>query len=74
MKKPGKKDACGGQDRPERGLTDVNLGLQRAVTCLLFFGAGHLLDRHFGSTPWCLLGGGVLGLVVGFYHFLKESL
>jgi len=33
---------------------------------LLFGGAGWLTDHYLGTTPWCLLGGLVAGICVGF--------
>jgi F0F1-type ATP synthase assembly protein I len=34
-------------------------------------GAGYALDRWRGTSPWFLLGGLLLGLVVGFYELAK---
>ena len=33
---------------------------------MLFGGGGWLADHFFGTTPWCLLGGLVAGVCVGF--------
>jgi F0F1-type ATP synthase assembly protein I len=38
---------------------------------VLLGGAGYGLDRWLGTTPWLLLGGLLLGLVVGFYELAK---
>jgi F0F1-type ATP synthase assembly protein I len=32
---------------------------------------GWLLDSFLGTSPWCLIGGIVLGAVIGFYQFFK---
>jgi F0F1-type ATP synthase assembly protein I len=32
---------------------------------------GWWLDRQFGISPWCLIAGGFLGLVLSFLHILK---
>jgi F0F1-type ATP synthase assembly protein I len=32
---------------------------------------GWLLDRRFGTAPWLLVAGLVLGAVVGFYQFVR---
>ena len=29
------------------------------------------LDERFGTKPWLLLAGGVLGMVVAFYQFFR---
>ena len=52
----------------------VHLGLQLTVTCLIFFGIGYGLDQRYGWAPWGLLIGGIIGIAVGLYHFLKETL
>ena len=42
------------------------------VTPMLALGAlGYLLDGRFGTEPWLLLAGLVLGMVVGFVSFLR---
>jgi F0F1-type ATP synthase assembly protein I len=40
---------------------------------VLLGGAGYGLDRWLGTSPWCVLGGLVLGLVVGFYELVKVT-
>ena len=34
-------------------------------------GAGWLLDRWLGTSPWLLVAGIVLGAVAGFYQFVR---
>lgn len=36
-----------------------------------FCGLGWLADRYFGTAPWLLAGGLVLGSVAGFYQFIR---
>ncbi len=36
-----------------------------------FCGLGWLADRWWGTAPWLLAGGLVLGAVVGFYQFIR---
>jgi F0F1-type ATP synthase assembly protein I len=38
---------------------------------LLLGGMGFGLDRWLGTSPWLLLGGLLLGLIVGFYELAK---
>jgi F0F1-type ATP synthase assembly protein I len=38
---------------------------------LLFGGIGYALDLWWGTTPWVLLAGLLLGIVVGFYGLAK---
>jgi F0F1-type ATP synthase assembly protein I len=35
---------------------------------------GYWLDGKFGTSPWCLLAGVVIGIVGGLYNLIKESL
>jgi len=39
---------------------------------ILLGGAGYGLDRWWGTAPWCLLGGLLLGMAVGFYELIKS--
>ena len=42
------------------------------IGALLLFGAiGYGLDRWLGTAPWCLFGGLVFGIIVGFYELAK---
>ena len=42
------------------------------IGALLLFGAiGYALDRWLDTAPWCLFGGLLLGIVVGFYELAK---
>ena len=40
---------------------------------LLLGGIGYAVDLWRGTSPWFLLGGLVLGLVVGFYELAKDE-
>ena len=39
----------------------------------LFAAIGYAVDRWWGTSPWFLLGGLVLGVVVGFYELIKTT-
>jgi len=42
------------------------------IGAILLLGAiGYLIDQWRGSSPWFLLGGLLLGIVVGFYELAK---
>lgn len=38
---------------------------------LVLGGIGYALDAWLGTSPWCLLVGLLLGIVVGFYELAK---
>ena len=35
---------------------------------------GYWIDGHFGTRPWGIIGGVIIGLVGGLYNLVKESL
>lgn len=44
------------------------------VGALLLFGAvGYAVDKWRGTSPWFLVGGLMLGMVVGFYELVKTT-
>jgi ATP synthase protein I len=49
----------------------LGMGTTLAVTVLLGIGGGYWLDSRFGTKPWFLLLGGVLGLGLALYQFFK---
>ncbi len=57
--------------------TNQKSGLAYAAALTLFFsvatmtGFGWLLDRYFGTAPWLLVAGLVLGAIAGFYQFVR---
>ena len=53
-------------------LAYSTIGIQLAVTLLLFLFLGHWLDERYGSSPWFVLIGTVLGMGVGFYNLMKS--
>jgi F0F1-type ATP synthase assembly protein I len=38
---------------------------------LLFGGIGYALDSWFGASPWFLIAGLLLGIIVGFFELAK---
>lgn len=47
------------------------LGLQLALTVVIFWFIGRLIDEHYGTSPLWMVVGAVLGIVVGMYNFIK---
>ena len=48
-------------------------GLTLFASVAAFTGVGYLLDRWFGTEPWCLVGGIVLGSAAGLFEFVRLS-
>jgi F0F1-type ATP synthase assembly protein I len=55
-----------------QGLAGIGFELVGAVVGLTLI--GYWWDRHFGSSPWGLLTGAVLGLIGGMYNLIRQSL
>ena len=50
----------------------VGLGFELAVPLLLGLFGGQWLDRRYGTAPWLLLAGVVLGAIVGFLNLYRR--
>jgi ATP synthase protein I len=50
----------------------LTLGLQLAITVVVFFFIGRWLDGKFGTDPWLMLAGLALGVTGGLTAFLKK--
>jgi F0F1-type ATP synthase assembly protein I len=48
------------------------LGLQLAVTVVLFWFIGKMIDEHYGTQPLWMIVGAMVGIVVGMYNFIKS--
>jgi len=64
-------------DETENEETNRKSGIAYGAAIMLFSsvigfcGLGWLLDRAFGTKPWLLVGGIVLGAIAGFYQFIR---
>lgn len=61
--------------------TSVNSAGPAAAASYTLIGAvvvlgavGYGLDTWLGTAPWCLLGGLLLGIAVGFYELVKTTI
>ena len=64
----------GQEDNPEitrRSGMAYAAGLTIFFSVATFLGLGWLLDRQFGTGPWGIVGGILLGSAVGFYEFIR---
>lgn len=50
------------------------LGIELAAAIGGFTLAGYFWDRHFGTGPWGVLTGAILGLIGGMYNLIRQSL
>ena len=53
-------------------FANITIGLQLAITILIFVYAGYRLDLYYQKSPIFLLIGTAVGMCLGFYHLLKE--
>ena len=49
----------------------LGLGVEFAAAVLVCLFAGRWLDERWGTTPFLLLGGILLGMTAGFVHFFR---
>ena len=61
----------GGGTEPPRALAYVGLGFEIVVPIVLGLLLGFWLDRRWGTGPWLLLTGILLGIAAGFYNFFR---
>jgi F0F1-type ATP synthase assembly protein I len=59
------------QENIRRSGPAASAGYALIGAILLFGGIGYALDSWRGTSPWFLLGGLLLGIVVGFYELAK---
>jgi len=50
------------------------IGMELVAAVAGFTLAGYFWDRHFGTKPWGVLIGALLGLVGGLYNVIRQSL
>lgn len=59
------------QENIRRSGPAASAGYVLIGSILLFGGLGYALDAWRGTTPWFLLAGLLLGIIVGFYELAK---
>ncbi|MHB8918113.1 MAG: AtpZ/AtpI family protein [Desulfocucumaceae bacterium] len=47
------------------------IGAEMAITVTLGFYGGRLLDRHFGTDPWIMVAGILLGVATGIWGIIN---
>lgn len=52
----------------------LTLGIQLAIAVVAFFFLGRWLDSLFGTAPWLMLTGLLLGITGGLVQFLRTAL
>ena len=62
---------------PKRGTSQVvaaniTIGLQLAITILLFVFGGHYLDNRYDMSPLFVTIGAFTGMIFGFYYFIRQ--
>ncbi len=52
----------------------LNIGVVWMASVLIFTWIGITLDKKWDTKPWLTLTGAILGIITGFYHFIKTVL
>jgi len=68
----GGTDQFGGRDRPLGGAEFAGIGVQFALTLLVFVAAGIWIDRRLGTSPWLLIVCVFAGAGGGFYSMIRR--
>ncbi len=53
-------------------FSQISIGLQLALTVIVFIFAGKWLDDYFDKSPLFLITGMFIGMGIGFYFLMKE--
>jgi ATP synthase protein I len=61
-----------GADEGPSAAEFAGVGLQFAVSILVFLYLGQWLDRKLGTAPWLLMGGVFLGAGASFYSMYRK--
>jgi len=51
---------------------NITLGLQLAITILIFVYGGQYLDGRYDTSPIFLTIGAFTGMIFGFYYFIRQ--
>ncbi len=58
---------------PQDQLQIASLGTEFALTEILGAAAGYWLDVKWGTLPWCLVGGVIVGFALGLARVLQAA-
>jgi F0F1-type ATP synthase assembly protein I len=76
MDSPGSKKSVG--DSGRTWITEfgpyLTIGMQLAIAVVGFFFLGRWLDDVFGTAPWLMIGGLILGTAGGFISFFRSAI
>jgi len=61
------------QDNISRSGAAASAGYTMTGALALLGGLGYAFDRWQGTSPWGLLAGLVLGMIVGFYELIRTT-
>ena len=65
------REGGGGGGQPRSPLAYVGLGFEIMIPIVIGLLLGYWLDRRWGTGPWLLLTGMLLGIGAGFYNFFR---
>jgi F0F1-type ATP synthase assembly protein I len=68
------REGGGGPGQPRAAWAYAGLGFEIVVPIVLGALLGWWLDGRWGTAPWLLLAGLLLGIGAGFYNFFRAVL
>ena len=74
MDTPGKGTGPGGRKWSTDIAPFLTLGLQLALSVVVFFFLGRWLDNTFNTAPWLMITGLVIGIAGGFISFFRTAI
>jgi len=60
------------QNSTQSVFAHITIGLQLAITILLFVYGGYRLDSYYQKSPLFVTLGAALGMILGFYQLIRE--
>lgn len=56
------------------GTRHLGIGLELAAAVAVLALLGWWVDRHFGTAPWGVLTGALIGMIGGMYNMVRAAL
>jgi F0F1-type ATP synthase assembly protein I len=71
--RPSPRDSSAGEPDLSSWYRLSGIGLEFIVAVLVCGAGGGWLDRHMGTWPWLMVGGGLIGFAIGLWLLIQAS-